>query len=101
MTKSQKVWINIFIIFVGYLVPTTILKIIGSDNKHIYKIQIVVLLIIFVAGFFLAYLNNKNRKIFSESKSWFILFETLGILSILYAIVPLYFIFAFRNGINF
>ena len=101
MRKIQKIWLNILIILIGCLVPIGVLKSITGNYEYINVIQVVALLIILVSGCILAYLNNKNRKQFPEAKLWFILFELLGILIVLYALVPLYLIFAFRNGINF
>jgi VIT1/CCC1 family predicted Fe2+/Mn2+ transporter len=101
MSKMQKVWLNILVILVGYLVPIVVLKVVADNYEYIYTVQVVGLLAIFVSGCLLAYLNNINRKKFIEAKLWFGLFEILGILAVLYSLVPLYFIFAFRNGINF
>lgn len=96
----QKVWSNIFLIMIGYIVPVIIIRA-NTNNEHIYTIQLVVLLVILATGGLLTYINNQNRKIYKEAKAWFIIFEILGILGILYSLIPLYFIFAFRNGVNF
>jgi hypothetical protein len=101
MSKTQKFWSNILIIFIGYVVPIIVIKMNGSGYNYSSLIQIFSLLVILVSGGVLFYLNNKNRKKFAETKFWFIIFEILGVLGILYALAPLYFIFAFRNGINF
>jgi len=97
----QKVWISLLIIMIGFIAPIVALINIGSNYRYIFLIQIIGLLIMLVSGCILVFINNKDRKRFPDAKLWFILFEVVGFLVILYALVPLYIIFAFRNGINF
>lgn len=97
----QKVWISLLIIMIGFIAPIVALINIGSNYRYIFLIQIIGLLIMLVSGCILVFINNKDRKRFPYAKLWFILFEVVGFLVILYALVPLYIIFAFRNGINF
>lgn len=101
MKKMQKIWLNIFLMLIGYVFPIGLLKVSAGNYEYTYKIQLIVLLIILVAGICITYLNNQNRKKVVEMKAWFIFFEILGILGILYSIITLYLIFAFRNGVNF
>lgn len=92
---------NLLLLIIGYIIPIIILKLNQNNYEHIFIIQIVALSVILVCGFLLMFINNKNRKIQSGLKTWFIIFQFLGLVGILYSLYPLYLILAFRNGIGF
>jgi cytochrome bd-type quinol oxidase subunit 2 len=100
-TKNNSFLTNIFLIILGYVVPIAIIKLNQNNYKTIYIIQLIALLVILAAGIVLTYINNKNTKVYPNSKMTFIIFEILGIVGIFYSLYPLYLIYAFRNGIGF
>jgi len=101
MSKTQKFWLNLLLILIGYIVPIIVLRANSNNYQNIYTIQLTALLIILAMGIFITYINNKNRKKYIEAKVLFIIFEIVGILGILYSMLLLYLIFAFRHGISF
>lgn len=101
MTKVQKIAINIVIIIIGYITPILIIRAGTGDFRKIYTVQFIGFLAILVTGGIISYLNERNRKLYTENKILFIIFEILGALGVLYALSVLYLIFAFRNGISF
>jgi uncharacterized membrane protein len=101
MSKMQRIWLNLFLILIGYVGPIIALRANSNNYQNIYVIQLIVLLVILAMGIFLTYINNKNRKKYIEARGYFIIFEIAGVLGIMYSVLLLYLIFAFRQGIGF
>jgi len=91
-----------FVLLVGtYIVPLYVFRQNQDNYPDIEIIQKTVFLVLFLGAILLTYLNHKNRKSLDNLKWFWIGFEAIGILGIIYSAVILYLLFAFRNGIGF
>lgn len=82
---------DIIIIFIGIFLPYYFLN---------ESTQILMLIIILISSILLTYLNINNIRNIPNNKIWWIFFETIGILGIIFSGIILYLIFSFRHGIG-
>lgn len=91
-----------FVLLVGtYIVPLYVFRQNQDNYSNIETIQKTVFLVLLLGAILLTYLNHKNRKSAEHLKWFWIGFEAIGILGIIYSAVILYLLFAFRHGIGF
>lgn len=85
-------------VVLGYITPLIYLNrgTINTPNS-----QLIFFAVIFISSVFLIIINDAGRRKNIEVKSWYIIFEILGILGFIYSGFVLYFIFAFRQGVGF
>lgn len=101
MNNMKKIITNFALLVGTYIVPLYVFRQNQDNYSNIETIQKTVFLVLFLGAILLTYLNHKNRKS-SEHLKWFwIGFEAIGILGIIYSAVILYLLFAFRHGIGF
>ncbi len=96
INKRRLITINILVVLVAYILPLYILRH-YQNSSNIGYIQIITLIAILGGGIILTYINYKKNNEFTNFR---ILFKILGVAGVIYALVILYFILAFSNGLG-
>ena len=93
--------LNIILLAGTYLVPLYLLYNAQKDIRVMEKTQVPLLIILFLGSVLLTYLNHKNRKKALIRKWWWLIFEIIGIIGLLYSGIILLILFLFRNCCGF
>jgi len=102
MTKTIKnLTVSIVLFVLTYAIPLYVFQQYQNDNINIDLIQKIVFTVLLCGSILLTYINNRNRMQIQNSKWLWIIFEVLGIMGIIYSLIILWLIFAFRHGIGF
>ena len=100
LSETQKIITNCILIILTYLIPLVVF-VQNQDSYAIEKIQKIVFPILLIGSIVLTYLNYKNI-IGTKNLKWFwMIFELIGVLGLVYSSIILYLIFSFRHGIGF
>lgn len=97
----KRIVINILLIVVACIIPLHYFDIKQNDSRAIDSIQFPIFLILFIGAGLLTYLNHRFRKQALEKKWAYLIFETIGIIGLIYSAGILWLLWEFRNGIGF
>lgn len=96
----KKIVLNIVLLSMFCVLPFYLLYISQDSTIKMEKVQIPMLLILFLGSLALTYINNKHRKGHSKKMLW-IIFEILGIIGLCYSSFILILLYLFRNCCGF
>ncbi len=93
--------LNLCILLLTILLPFKIFDYYQNDSRYIDSIQIPVFFIVFVGSALLVYINHKNQKQAQKNRWWWILFEIIGVIGVLYSGFVLSLLLMFHNCCGF
>ncbi len=97
----KKIALNIILLLTTYITPLYILYTSQDSILKMEKIQIPMLVLLFIGSLLITYLNNKYRRSVQNYKWLWVLFEIIGVIGLLYSGSILLLLYAFRNCCGF